>query len=263
MTLLTLETMTDAGTGSYVRSTARSGRYLEDPDERGESFDPWGRVEELPAARAGSLSVRVATVLGATFLLAALSTANSTECIYRSDRNQAGNRQREWRSETSALLHEVRRLSGLSWEQIAHLMGVSRRQVHSWAAGGEISRKNQQRLGRLVAVLRYVDRGTAESNRQLLFTFSVRGQTLFDLLAAGEFSQVRQLSGEGPGRAARNWTGIDRTKAEAYGSRSLRTMLKQAADEPAADGEEGPVDASDEVEVVSKPRSRRLRIQRP
>ena len=37
---------------------------------------------------------------------------------------------------------ELRRLSGLTWDQLARLFNVSRRSLHFWASGGEPSIKN-------------------------------------------------------------------------------------------------------------------------
>jgi len=98
------------------------------------------------------------------------------------------------------LLFELRRLSGLSWDQIAELCGVSRRSVHFWASGKPISKSNHRRLGSLVSVMRHVDRGYGELNQQLLLAPGDGGRTLLELLAAEEFELARSLAGAGPGR---------------------------------------------------------------
>lgn len=47
------------------------------------------------------------------------------------------------------LAHELRRVSGLTNEEIAPLAGVSRRSFHAWLAGGAISARKEMRLRRL------------------------------------------------------------------------------------------------------------------
>ena len=100
------------------------------------------------------------------------------------------------------LVRELRQLSGLIWQQAAELVGVSAKTLHNWAAGHVIAEKNLRRLGELLAVLRYIDRGYGEANRDLLLNTSVEGRTLFTLIAAGNFELVKKQVGRGSGRAA-------------------------------------------------------------
>lgn len=95
---------------------------------------------------------------------------------------------------------ELRRLSGLTWEQIARLLGVSRRSVHLWASGEPVRASHQERVQRLLAVLRQVDRGSATENRALLLNASADGALLFDVLADGRFEEALKLMKKGPGR---------------------------------------------------------------
>lgn len=53
-------------------------------------------------------------------------------------------------------LAEVRRLSGLSWQQIANAVGVSRRAVHYWSNGGNIAAVHQERLNELAAEVEHL-----------------------------------------------------------------------------------------------------------
>ena len=62
-----------------------------------------------------------------------------------------------------AVIGELRRLSGLTWDQLARLLGVSRRSVHFWASGKPMAQSNEEHLRRLLAVVRKVDRGFCES----------------------------------------------------------------------------------------------------
>lgn len=98
------------------------------------------------------------------------------------------------------LVRELRQLSGLTWQQAADLVGVRSRTLHNWAAGQTISEKNLRRLGELLAVLRYIDKGYAEANRDFLLNASIDGETIFALLKKEAFDQVKSHAGRGIGR---------------------------------------------------------------
>ncbi|MCT2359500.1 hypothetical protein M3G54_14070, partial [Brevibacterium casei] len=54
------------------------------------------------------------------------------------------------------LIAELRSMTSFTWEQTAKLFGVSRRTVHLWAAGGNLSTQNEERLVRLVRQVRAI-----------------------------------------------------------------------------------------------------------
>ena len=96
-----------------------------------------------------------------------------------------------------AALNELRKLSGLTWEQLAKLFNVSRRSLHFWASGQPLSRFNEENLNRLLGTIRYINRGSASMNRKLLLSPSRDGRLFLDLLIAGEHEQVKQILGTG------------------------------------------------------------------
>lgn len=104
------------------------------------------------------------------------------------------------RETTRAAIHELRRLSGLTWDQLARLFGVDRRSLHHWGSGQPLSRKNEERLHRLLAVIRYIDRGAADLNRQALMQPTDDGDLPFDLLVQEEYQAVKDILDRGPGR---------------------------------------------------------------
>ncbi|MHB0981348.1 MAG: XRE family transcriptional regulator [Thermoleophilia bacterium] len=99
----------------------------------------------------------------------------------------------------TALL-ELRRLSGLTWDQLARLFGVSRRSVHFWASGAAVSASHEEQVQRVLAVLRAVDRGSAGLNRALMLQPSLDGTLPFDELAEGRFDRALAHMGTGAGR---------------------------------------------------------------
>lgn len=100
---------------------------------------------------------------------------------------------------TSAIM-ELRRLSGLTWDQLARLFGVSRRSLHFWASGKPLNAVNEEHLHRLLATMRELDRGSARENRSLILSVLEDGTMPFDLLVDGQYEQVLALLG--PGQAA-------------------------------------------------------------
>jgi transcriptional regulator with XRE-family HTH domain len=137
----------------------------------------------------------------ANVVLTCLSTTSTSGCVViRGDADQLVLRTAPVAQASSQPLFELRRLSGLSWEQLAEMIGVERRSVHNWAAGKTIALKNQQRIGELLNFVRYMDRGSAHENATLLLGPTPVGRTLFQLLAKGEFTLARTVTARGSGR---------------------------------------------------------------
>jgi transcriptional regulator with XRE-family HTH domain len=115
---------------------------------------------------------------------------------------------------------ELRTLSGLTWEQLARVMGVSRRSLHLWASGKALASTNEEKLARVLAVVRQLDRGTAAANRGWLLASSSEGLLPLDLLKDGAYSQVIAL-GTGPGDSLTGLgmpRAVNRRPEEALGS---------------------------------------------
>lgn len=99
-----------------------------------------------------------------------------------------------------AAIGELRRLSGLTWDQLARMFNVSRRSLHFWASGKPMTPSNEEHLHRVLAVLRRVDRGAASANRTALLGVREDGSFPFDLLVEGDYERVISLLGPGGGR---------------------------------------------------------------
>lgn len=97
---------------------------------------------------------------------------------------------------------ELRRVSGLTWEQVAQLFSVSRRSVHFWASGKLPSAENEQRLMQILDVVRRADCGDARRNRHALLQVNIGGQSAFKLLQSGQVEEARTLLGSGSRRRA-------------------------------------------------------------
>jgi DNA-binding XRE family transcriptional regulator len=99
-------------------------------------------------------------------------------------------------------LLEVRRLTGFTWDDLADLLQVDRRTLHNWSQGGPVRAANQTRLASLLGALRYIDRGTAESNRIALSEPGMMGVTPLALLSQGRFQEAEIAAGRGLDRSA-------------------------------------------------------------
>jgi len=152
----------------------------------------------------------------------------------------------------TSMVHELRRKSGLSWDQVSRILGVTRRTVHNWAAGTEISAKNHEQLGQILSAIRYVDRGTADDNRSLLLGVSTSGATPFELLVKGALDQVRQELGKGKGRPTLSeWAPIDLAQSVLSGPESIRETLDSVGEE---------IENDKPVIEVANPRYKRLKM---
>ena len=100
---------------------------------------------------------------------------------------------------TRQAISELRRISGLTWEQLGELFDVSRRSVHFWASGKSLNAGNEQRLMQVLDVVRAADRGDARSTRAALFEVQ-DGTTPFAMLTEERFEEARAVLGAGAPR---------------------------------------------------------------
>ncbi|WP_287637208.1 MULTISPECIES: XRE family transcriptional regulator [unclassified Microcystis] len=94
-------------------------------------------------------------------------------------------------------INELRKISGLTWEQVAKLFNVSRQSIHFWVSGQPLVSDNEEKLNRLLRVIRYIDRGSASLNRKLLLKPNADGELPLDQLISGEYDKVRDNLGRG------------------------------------------------------------------
>jgi hypothetical protein len=92
-------------------------------------------------------------------------------------------------------VHELRRISGLTWAQISDLFDVSRRTVHLWASGKPMTVEHETKLHRFRAFVHGIDRGESRVNRGLLLSVSPGGASVLSMLKEGRFQEVKRLIG--------------------------------------------------------------------
>lgn len=92
---------------------------------------------------------------------------------------------------------EMRRITGLTWDELAGVFGISRRAIHQWANGSSLKPENIRLVHDVLIVLRTVARFSAEETRAALLAPLVDGQTPLQLLHARQFEVVTRLLGAG------------------------------------------------------------------
>lgn len=84
-------------------------------------------------------------------------------------------------TEAVRYLHDA---SGLTWEQLSILLGVSRRAVHMWAAGGAMSSGHETTLRRITALIDQLPAATPSERRAAILLPRRGGLSLYDQLRA-------------------------------------------------------------------------------
>lgn len=79
------------------------------------------------------------------------------------------------------IVRHVRASTGLTWDQLARVFGVSRRAVHHWANGGKMNSVNEQLLLSLASRISSLPAGSPDEVR-LSLGANITGQTLTDVL---------------------------------------------------------------------------------
>jgi hypothetical protein len=85
------------------------------------------------------------------------------------------------------LIERVKHASTLTIEAIAALVGVSRRSIHTWQAGGVISQKNEERLRALAEAIEAIAAFEPTTVRERLMERVPGSIRIYDMLAEGHY----------------------------------------------------------------------------
>jgi transcriptional regulator with XRE-family HTH domain len=83
-------------------------------------------------------------------------------------------------------IYEIRRLSGLTWDELAYLFGVSRQALHDWANGKTLKPQNFQKVASVLDAIHTARRTTAVETRAALLVALASGQRPIDLFRDGQ-----------------------------------------------------------------------------
>jgi DNA-binding transcriptional regulator YiaG len=92
------------------------------------------------------------------------------------------------------LIRDLRQRSGLTWDQLGRLFGVSRRAVHLWASGGRLNAANQELLGHLLAIIDGLPGSTPEQKRTALLQPTGGEGSLFDQIRTRHASSAADIN---------------------------------------------------------------------
>lgn len=124
----------------------------------------------------------------------------------------------------AALLDEIQARSSLTLEEIASVLGTSRRSLQKWKAGEAINSQNERRLRDVAEFIRQIDAGNARTTRDRLMTRSEGRLSAYDLLREQRFDAARACA---TGVAARSEPQLGRGAKQEIVSR-----LSMIADAP-------------------------------
>lgn len=140
--------------------------------------------------------IRVGGMLSIPGTTSLESLVEQERALFPQDQTNSGVRAPEPQSSSSALM-ELRRISGLTWDQLARLFGVTRRSLHFWVSGKPLNPANEERLHKLLAMVLKLNRGSARENRSLLLGVHGGGVIPYDLLLEGQYEDVFSLLSPG------------------------------------------------------------------
>lgn len=92
---------------------------------------------------------------------------------------------------TAEAILEIRRRSGLTWEEMSDLFDVSRRSIHHWASGKSVSARRERALRQALAAIRRLDQGDQAGTRaRLLAVDHPTGLSALDMMREGRFDEI-------------------------------------------------------------------------
>ncbi|WP_422365679.1 hypothetical protein [Pelagibius sp.] len=191
-----------------------------------------------------------------TELVAAFQSLIHTELASKDEPDERLYSGTETCSKVHLKLTELRRIAGLTWDELSLLLNVRRRSLHNWASGKVISKKNERNVAEVLATFRFLDRGMVHSNRDMLFSSTPEGKTIFELVAAGQHNEARRFGGKGEGRPKYPKTVVDQEWIDAHGPLQLRDRLGEATKEKEQ------LSNSPDQSALKPNRQRRVPIQR-
>lgn len=146
--------------------------------------------------------IYIAMLTGGTSLPSHTETPLSQSIIYRGDivsrtplRAHDGNDVEDSLPALASSVRSLRQRSGLTWEELAGIFGVTRRTLYNWSVGGQVSAVHARDLARVIALVHGVDTGNPKTTRSHLLAPRENGSTLFEQLVVRRGDIPTALSG--------------------------------------------------------------------
>jgi len=84
---------------------------------------------------------------------------------------------------SAQLVLSIHQETGLTWDQMAKSLGVSRRAIHQWANGARLSAGNLERLQKFYKAVKSLPYANAEEVRVALLAVDASGRTVLERLS--------------------------------------------------------------------------------
>ena len=98
----------------------------------------------------------------------------------------------------SELIDRAQLAAKLTLEELAPLVGVSRRSLQNWRTGDPISARKEHRLREALSALENLPASDPEQRRQILFARRAGGLRVYDLFSEGRFAAAAHLAEMSP-----------------------------------------------------------------
>jgi hypothetical protein len=99
-------------------------------------------------------------------------------------------------------LQEIKSTTGLTWQQLARVFKVNPRSLHLWMDGKALDSAHQERVYRMLTIVRELPFSGAFQNRTFLLAPQPDGTILLDLLARGDDDAFMARIAGTPARAS-------------------------------------------------------------
>ncbi len=96
---------------------------------------------------------------------------------------------------TAAAIRGLRERSGLTWDELARLFGVSRRAIHAWATGARLNQFHAERLGMLATQIERIQEASPSAIRAALYAPVGDAGSMYQRLLAELESPSRHREG--------------------------------------------------------------------
>lgn len=155
-------------------------------------------IRDMPTSAGGtmrrsSLAFTIGAILVSTTPSesATFRTYEAPRIVERTSTGPVGQIRHVPAESTAEAILEIRRRSGLTWEELGDLFGVSRRSIHHWASGRSVSARHDRMIRRILVIVRHLDRGNQIGARaRLLALDDATVVSTFDLLKQGRFDEA-------------------------------------------------------------------------
>ena len=133
---------------------------------------------------------------------------------------------------TSEAIFEIRRRSGLTWDQLSEIFTVPRRKIHQWANGKSPSIQQESEIRSTLTVIRHLDEGDSHATRARLLEVT-NGQAPIELISKRCYAEVlRQDAGTGMANASHRQTALSEDEWERRKPTPPVLLLDAIADRP-------------------------------